>query len=185
MINPVNKDAEQRMLKCIDALKNELSKLRAGRAHPSLLEHVKVPYYGNDVPLNQVANVTIENARTLMVAPWEKNMVSAIEKAIRVAELGLNPSTAGNVIRVPLPALNEERRKELIKLVRDEAEKARVSIRNIRRDANTEYKNLLKDKKISEDEEKRAQATIQKLTDKSIEEVEKLIATKESDLMEV
>ncbi len=185
MINQVSKDAEQRMLKCVDVLKNELSKLRAGRANPSLLEHIKVPYYGNDVPLNQVANVTVENARTLMVTPWEKNMVSVIEKAIRVAELGLNPSTAGHVIRVPLPQLNEDRRKELIKLVRDEAEKARVSIRNVRRDANNEYKNLLKDKKISEDEEKRAQAIIQKHTDKFIEEVEKLIIMKESDLMEV
>lgn len=185
MINQVSKDTEQRMLKCVDSFKNELSKLRAGRANPSLLEHVKVPYYGNDVPLNQVANITVENARTLVVTPWEKNMIAVVEKAIRVAELGLNPSTSGNIVRVPLPALNEDRRRELIKLVRDEAEQARVSIRNVRRDANTEFKNLLKDKKISEDEEKRAQAIIQKHTDKFIEEVEKLIAVKEADLMEV
>lgn len=185
MINQISKDAETRMTRALEVLKAELAKLRAGRAHPSLLEHLKVSYYGNDVPINQVANVTIENARTLAVTPWEKNMIPVVEKAIRTSELGLNPVTAGNVIRVPLPALNEERRKEMVKLVRDEGEKARVSIRNIRRDANNEFKNLLKDKKVSEDEEHRAQTNTQKLTDKFIAEVDKIIAAKEADLMAV
>ena len=180
----ITKNAETKMVKSIDALKAELAKLRAGRAHPSLLEHIKVPYYGNDTPLNQIANITIENARTLMVTPWEKNMTQAIEKAIRTAELGLNPATAGQIIRY-LPALNEERRKELIKLVREEAEKARVSIRNIRRDANAELKDLLKEKKISEDDERRAQTNVQKLTDKFVVDVDKVLAEKEKDLMEV
>lgn len=185
MINPVIKDTETRMHKAIDALKNELSKLRAGRANPSLLEHIKVPYYGNDTPLSQVATVTVENSRTLLVTPWEKTLVAAIEKAIRTSDLGLNPSSAGTVIRVPLPALNEERRRELIKLVKEEGEKAKVSVRNIRRDANNDFKNLLKDKKVTEDEEHRAQANVQKMTDKFIEEIEKFLALKEKDLLEV
>jgi ribosome recycling factor len=184
-INQASKDAENRMMKSIEALKNGLSKLRAGRAHPSLLEHIKVSYYGSDVPLSQVANVAVEGARSLTVSPWEKNLVPTIEKAIRMSELGLNPVTSGAVIRVPLPALNEERRKELIRLVKDEAETARVSIRNIRRDANTVLKDLLKEKKISEDDDRRAQANIQKMTDKYISEVDKLAAAKEADLMEV
>lgn len=184
-INHITKDAEGRMLKSIESLKLELSKLRAGRANPSLLEQIKVPYYGNDVPLNQVANVTVENARTLIVSPWEKTMVQAIEKAIRTSELGLNPATAGQTIRVPLPALTEERRKELIRLVRDEVEKARVSVRNVRRDANNDFKNLLKDKNISEDDERRAQANIQKITDKYIAEIDKIFSAKETDLMEI
>lgn len=185
MINEITKDAEHRMLKSIDALKADLAKLRAGRAHPSLLEHIKVSYYGNDTPLSQIANITVENPRTLLVTPWEKNMVAPVEKAIRISELGLNPATAGHIIRVPLPSLNEERRKELLRLVRDEVEKAKVSIRNVRRDANNDCKDLLKEKKISEDEEHRAQAHIQKLTDKFIAEVDKILTTKESDLMSV
>lgn len=185
MINDITKAAEQRMVKSVDALKAELAKLRAGRAHPSLLEHIKVSYYGNDTPLSQIANITIENSRTLLVTPWEKNMVTTIEKAICISELGLNPATAGNVIRVPLPALNEERRKELLRLVRDEVEQAKVSVRNIRRDANNDCKELLKEKKISEDDEHRAQAHIQKLTDKFIAEADKILAAKESDLMSV
>lgn len=184
-IDQTVKNAEMRMQKSIEALKAELAKLRAGRANPSLLEHIKVSYYGNDVPLNQVANVTIENARTLMVTPWEKSMTQAIEKAIRTSDLGLNPATAGTVIRIPLPSLTEERRKELIRLVREETEKARVSIRNVRRDANTEFKNLLKDKKISEDDERRAQTNMQKITDKFIAEIDKLLENKEKDLLEV
>jgi ribosome recycling factor len=185
MINNITKDSETRMLKSIDALRAELAKLRAGRAHPSLLENIKVSYYGNDTPLQQVASITVENARSLVVTPWEKNMLAPIEKAIRTSDLGLNPSTAGTIIRVPLPALTEERRKELTKLVRDEVEKAKVSVRNIRRDANNELKNLLKDKKISEDEEHRAQTIIQKLTDKFIADIDKISEAKEADLMAV
>ena len=165
MINNIIKNAKTRMEKSIDSLKSELAKLRTGRAHPSLLEHIMVSYYGNPTPLNQIANVAIENSRTLMVTPWEKNMVSDIEKAIMTANLGLNPNTAGTVIRIPMPPLTEERRKSLGKVVREEAERARVSIRNIRRDANQELKTLLKDKAISEDEDHRAQASIQKTTD--------------------
>ena len=185
MINEITKDAEVRMQRSIEALKTELAKLRAGRAHPSLLEHIKVPYYGNDVPLNQVANVSVENARTLAVTPWEKPLISVIEKAIRVSDLGLNPVTAGTIIRVPLPALSEERRKELIRVVKESVEQAKVAIRNIRRDANNAFKDLLKDKKISEDEQKGAETVIQKMTDKFIVEVDKLLAAKETDLMAV
>jgi ribosome recycling factor len=185
MINQIIKDTEARMHRSVEALKTELTKLRAGRASPSLLEHVKVSYYGNDVPLNQVANITIENARALAVTPWEKPMIPAVEKAIRAADLGLNPVTAGNIIRVPLPALSEERRKELIRLVKESAEHAKVSIRNIRRDANNAFKDLLKDKKVSEDEQKGAETNVQKITDKFIAEIDKLIAAKETDLMEV
>ena len=148
MIQQMVIDAKNRMMKSIEVLKVDLSKLRTGRAHPSLLDHIKVSYYGNDVPLNQVANVTVENARALAVTPWEKAMVSVIEKAIRESDLGLNPATTGQVIRVPLPALTEERRKDLIRVVRDEIEQARVSIRSVRRDANNHFKELLKDKKL-------------------------------------
>lgn len=185
MINETTKDAETRMQRSVEALKTELSKLRAGRASPSLLEHVKVAYYGNDVPLSQVANITIENARTLAVTPWEKPMIAVVEKAIRTSDLGLNPVTAGNIIRVPLPALSEERRKELIRLVKESVEQAKVSVRNVRRDANNAFKDLLKDKKVSEDEQKRAEANIQKITDKFTAEIDKLSAAKETDLMEV
>lgn len=185
MISDVTKQATARMVKSIEALKQDLTKLRSGRAHPSLLDHVKVPYYGNDVPLSQVANVTVGDARMLVVTPWEKTMVPAIEKAILTSNLGLNPATSGAVIRVPLPALTEERRRDMLKVVRAEAETARVSVRNIRRDANTEVKHLLKEKKISQDEERRAEEDTQKLTDKHIAEIDKLLAEKEKELMEV
>lgn len=185
MIDDIVNDSKQRMDKSITALKTELSKLRTGRAHPSLLEHVKVSYYNVDTPLNQVANVTVENARMLSVTPWEKNMIGPIEKAIMTSDLGLNPATTGMVIRVPLPPLTEERRKQLVRVVREEAEKARVAIRNIRREANNDFKELLKAKDISEDDERRAQAGIQKVTDAHITEVDAVAAQKETDLMAV
>lgn len=178
-------ESDSRMKKSLVSLKAELAKLRTGRAHPSLLEHIRVNYYGNEVPLNQVSNITIENARTLMVTPWEKNMVSEIEKAIMTSDLGLNPATSGTVIRIPLPALTEERRKSLSKVVREEAERARVAIRNIRRDANMHLKELVKNKEISEDDERRMQTQMQKLTDEHIAEVEKICDEKEKELMEV
>ncbi|HJU49443.1 MAG TPA: ribosome recycling factor [Pseudogulbenkiania sp.] len=185
MINDVKKSAEQKMQKSLEAFKNDLSKVRTGRAHTGILDHVMVDYYGSDVPVNQVANVTLIDARTIGVQPWEKNMLGKIEKAIRDSDLGLNPASMGEIIRVPMPMLTEERRKDLIKLVRGEAEGARVAVRNIRRDANNEFKNLLKDKSITEDDERRGQDEIQKLTDKFIAEVDKALATKETDLMAV
>lgn len=185
MINDIKKDAEDRMGKSIDALKQELKKLRTGRAHPSLLEHITVEYYGSEVPLSQVANVNIDDPRTLAVVPWEKPMVSVVEKAIMQSNLGLNPTTAGEVIRVPLPPLTEERRKDMIKLVKAEGEKGKVAIRNIRRDANGDLKGLLKDKDISEDEERKAEDDIQKITDKKIAELDKVLEEKEKDLMEI
>lgn len=181
----IRKEAEAKMVKTLEALKNDLSKLRTGRAHPSLLEHIKVDYYGTPTPLSQVANVSVGDARTLMVTPWEKNLIQAIEKAILTAELGLNPSNSGSAIRVPLPPLNEERRKELTKMVKNEGENARVAVRNARRDANNHYKELLKAKTMSEDDERRAQDAMQKLTDKYIAEVDKLLIAKEAELMEV
>ncbi len=184
-MHEITKEANLRMLKSIEALKQELSKIRTGRANPGLLDHIKVSFYGTDTPLTQVASVSVESARSLLVTPWDKTVIPAIEKAILTSDLGLNPVTAGNVIRVPMPALNEERRKELVKLVREEAEGSRVAIRNIRRDSNQSFKDLLKDKKLNEDEERRAQADIQKLTDKSIAEVDKFLAAKEKELMEV
>lgn len=185
MINDLKQDAEKRMAKSIEALKTELSKLRTGRAHTSLLDHVTVEYYGSRVPLNQVANIGVEDARTLTVSPWERTMVQAVEKAILTSDLGLNPSTAGTVIRVPLPPLTEERRRDMIKVVRHEGEGARVAIRNIRRDVNNDLKTLVKEKEISEDEERRAQDDIQKLTDKYVGEVDKLLEVKEKDLLEI
>ncbi|RMD79092.1 MAG: ribosome recycling factor [Gammaproteobacteria bacterium] len=185
MIEEVKRDAEQRMRKSVAALKEELAKIRTGRAHTSLLEHITVSYYGSEVPLNQAANVSVQDARTLAVTPWDKSMVPVIEKAIRESDLGLTPSTAGEVIRIPLPPLTEERRKELIKVVRAEAEHARVAVRNVRRDANQELKRLLKDKAISEDEERRAQEAIQKLTDRFVAEIDKLLEAKEAELMEI
>lgn len=185
MINEITNDANARMKKSIETLKDELTKLRTGRAHPSLLDHIMVSYYGTDTALNQVANITVENARTLMVTPWEKNLIPVIEKAIMTSGLGLNPATAGTVIRIPLPALTEERRRDLTRVVRDEGEKARVAIRNIRRDANTHCKDLVKEKEISEDEERRGQAEIQKITDKFIAEIDEILGAKEKDLMEV
>lgn len=181
-----NKTAtESRMKKTIEALHTELAKLRTGRAHPSLLDQIRVPYYGNEVPLSQVASVTVGDSRTLVVTPWEKTVVQAIEKAIMTADLGLNPATSGTVIRVPLPPLTEQRRKEMVKLVKNQAEEARVSVRNARRDANNQFKDQLKKKEISEDEERRAQDAIQKLTDKYIAEIDRITQAKEKELMEV
>jgi ribosome recycling factor len=185
MSNDIIKTTEQRMVKAVEALKAEFSKLRTGRANSGLLDHLMVPYYGSNMPLNQVANITVSDARTLTVSPWEKNLVSAIEKAIREADLGLNPATTGDLIRVPVPALTEDRRKQMTKLVKGEAENAKVAVRNIRRDANTHIKDLLKDKKINEDDERRAEEQVQKLTDKIVAEIDKLLAAKEADLMEV
>ena len=185
MIDDIQKDAADRMHKSVEALKLEFKKLRTGRAHVSLLDHIRVSHYGNEVPLSQVANVNVEDSRTLSISPWEKNMVSVIEKAIMTSELGVTPNSAGTVIRLPIPPLTEERRKDMIKVVRGEAEGARVAIRNIRRDANNELKLLLKEKEISEDEERRAQDNVQKLTDKFIEEAEKALTAKEQDLMAI
>jgi len=185
MLEKITHEAETRMQKSIEAFQTELGRLRSGRASPGLVEHIMVDYYGNDTPLSQVASVVAENARTLLITPWEKNLIPAIEKAILMANLGLNPSNAGTVIRLPLPALTEERRRDLVKVVKDEAEKARVSIRNIRRDANAHVKDLLKDKSINEDDERRAEASIQKITDKFIANVESLVVSKEADLMAV
>lgn len=185
MINNIKQDSEKRMQKTIEVLKVDMTKVRTGRANAGLLDHVQVDYYGNLTPLSQVANVTTSDSRTIMVTPWEKSMVAAVEKAILNANLGLNPATAGSAIRVPMPPLTEERRKELIKVVRNEGEQGRVSIRNIRRDANSQLKDLVKDKAISEDDEHRATEVIQKLTDKYIAEVDVVLAQKEKDLMEV
>ena len=185
MIDDIKKDAAGRMAKSVDALRHELAKIRTGRAHPSLLDHLRVSYYGSDVPLNQVANVSAEDARTLAVAPWEKNMVQAVEKAIMQSDLGLNPNTAGTVIRVPMPPLTEERRRDLIRVARHEAEQARVAVRNVRRDANSELKEAVKEKMISEDDERRGQDLIQKLTDKYVKEVDQVVEEKETDLMSI
>ncbi len=181
----VIQDASKRMHKAIENLQNEFNKLRSGRAHPSLLDQIQVDYYGSQSPLSQVANINVEDARTLSITPWDRQMVAAIEKAIRTSDLGLNPATSGTVIRIPLPALTEERRKDLVRVVRQETEGARVSIRNIRRDANTAIKALLKDKTISEDDERRLEDQVQKLTDESIAQVDKLLSEKEQDLMSV
>lgn len=185
MINEIKNDAEARMGKSIEALKHELSKLRTGRAHTSLLDHVTVDYYGSVMPLSQVATVTVADARMLTVTPWEKAMVPVVEKAILTSDLGLNPATSGSVIRVPLPPLTEERRKDMTRVVRSEGEGTRVAVRNIRRDANAHLKTLLKDKDITEDEERQAEEAIQKLTDKYVAEVDKLLEIKEKDLMEL
>lgn len=185
MIDDVKKQADSRMHKSITAVKEELTKIRTGRAHTSLLDHISVSYYGNEVPLTQSANVAVADARTLIITPWEKTMVPVIEKAIHGSNLGLNPVTVGGVIRINLPSLTEERRRDLIKVVRSEVEGARVAIRNIRRDANNELKKSLKEKIISEDDERRAQDDIQKLTDKCIAEVDKILETKETELMEI
>ena len=178
-------DAELRMKKSLDTFQNELSKIRTGRAHPGLLEQVLVNYYGNNVPINQAANVNVMDARTLSITAWDKNMIGDIEKAIHNSGLGLNPVTNGEVIRIPLPPLTEERRKDLTKIVRNEAEKARVAIRNIRRDANAHLKPLVKDKVLTEDDEKKAETTVQKLTDKNVGEIEKMLEAKEKELMEI
>lgn len=185
MIPELKKTTEQKMLKSIEALKTDLSKVRTGRAHTGILDHVQVEYYGSMVPINQVANVTLIDARALGVQAWEKNMSAKIEKAIRESDLGLNPSAQGELIRVPMPALTEERRKELIKVVKHEGENAKVAIRNLRRDANNHLKDALKKKEVAEDEERRAQDDVQKLTDKYVAEVDKILAQKETELMAI
>ena len=185
MIEEILKDADDRMNKTLKALASELAKIRTGRAHPSLLEHISVNYYGSQVPLNQAANINVLDACTLGVAPWDKNMVAAIEKAIMNSDLGLNPVTAGTVMRVPLPVLTEERRKELTRVVRSEAEKARVAIRNIRRDANHHLKEMLKEKLITEDEDRRQEDKIQKITDVHIKDIDNTLKEKELELMEI
>jgi ribosome recycling factor len=185
VLEEIKKDAGSRMAKSVASLRQELTKIRTGRAHTSLLDHITVEYYGSDVPLNQVSNVGVEDSRTLTVTPWEKDMVAKIEKAIMGSDLGLNPATAGTVIRVPLPPLTEERRKDMIRVVRHEAEGGRIAIRNIRRDAIHDVKELLKEKMIGEDDERRAEDEIQTITDKYIAEIDQTLAEKESELMEV
>ena len=185
MIPELKKSTEQKMQKSLEALKSDLGKVRTGRAHAGILDHIQVDYYGSMVPLSQVANINLIDARTIGVAPWEKKMAAVIEKAIRDSDLGLNPSTVGDNVRVPMPALTEERRKDLIKVVRNEAENARVAVRNLRRDANHTLKEAMKAKTISEDDERRAQEDVQKLTDRTIAEIDKALAQKESDLMAV
>ncbi|WP_438970486.1 ribosome recycling factor [Methylophaga sp.] len=185
MIEDIKKDAADRMKKSVSALGTSMAKIRAGRAHTSLLDHLHVPYYGSDVPLSQVANVGVEDSRTLTVTPWEKDMVSVVEKAIMSSDLGVNPMSAGMTIRIPIPALTEERRRDLVKVAKSEAENARVAVRNIRRDANSTLKDLLKEKEISEDEERGAEEEVQKLTDATIKEIDHILTDKESDLMEV
>ena len=185
MIDDIKKDVSERMSKSVDALRTELSKVRTGRAHPSLLDHLTVSYYEVDTPLNQVATVGVEDARTLSIQPYEQTMVKVVEKAIMESNLGLNPNTAGNVIRVPMPPLTEERRKDLIRVVRAEAEHARVAVRNVRRDGNSDLKGLVKEKLISEDDERRGLEIIQKLTDQHVKEIDEVLAKKEEDLMTI
>ena len=185
MINEIHNDANDRMNKTLASLENDFSKIRAGRAHPSLLEQIHVEYYGTIVPLSQVSNITTEDSRTLKVTPWEKDMVGPIEKAIMTSDLGLNPNSMGQVIRIPLPPLTEERRKELVRVVRDESEHARVAVRNIRRDAISDYRELLKEKEISEDETHRAEENIQKITDQHIGLIDKSLSDKENSLLEI
>jgi ribosome recycling factor len=181
----VKKSAEQKMQRSIEAFKNDLAKIRTGRAHTGLLDHIQVDYYGSNVPISQVANLTLIDARTIGVQPWEKKMVAVVEKAIRESDLGLNPATQGDLIRVPMPALTEERRRELTKVVKSEGETAKVAVRNLRRDANEQLKKLVKDKDISEDDERRASDEVQKLTDKHVAEIDKLVQTKEAEIMTV
>ena len=181
----IKKSAEQKMQKSVEALKNDLGKIRTGRAHAGLLDHVMVDYYGSMVPIAQVANVTVVDARTLGVSPWEKKLVGAIEKAIRDSDLGLNPASQGDLIRVPMPALTEERRRDLIKVVKSEGEDAKIAVRNVRRDANTTLKELLKQKTVSEDDERRAQDEVQKLTDRFVAEIDKMLQTKEAELLAI
>lgn len=185
MIADIKKNVEQKMTKSLEALRVDFGKIRTGRAHTGILDHVTVDYYGNPTPINQVANVTLVDARTIGVQPYEKNMIGPVEKAIRDSDLGLNPATNGDVIRVPMPMLTEERRRDLIKVVRSEAENAKVAVRNIRREANEQLKKLLKDKSVSEDEERRAQDDVQKYTDRFVAEIDKATQAKETDLMAV
>jgi len=184
-IGDIRKTATEKMGKSVDTLKHDLAKVRTGRAHIGLIDHLRVDYYGTEMPINQVANVTLSDARTISIQPFEKKMVQVVEKAVRDSDLGVNPATSGDVIRVPMPALTEERRKELTKIVRHEGENGKVAVRNIRRDAITHLKNLLKEGEVSEDEEKRAQEEVQKMTDRSIADIDKLVADKEKDLMAV
>lgn len=185
MIDDILEDAETRMGKSVDSLRSELIKIRTGRAHPSLLDHLTVEYYGAETPLSQVANISVEDARTLSITPWEKDMVTAIEKCIMKSNLGLNPATAGTIIRIPMPQLTEERRQDLVRIVRHEAENARIAVRNIRRDANGDFKDLLKEKEITEDERRQAEEGIQKFTDKFVVKIDEILAEKEKELMEV
>jgi ribosome recycling factor len=184
-IGEIRKQATEKMAKSVDTLKHDLAKIRTGRAHPGILDSIRVDYYGTEMPINQVANVTLSDSRTISIQPFEKKMAQVIEKAIRDSDLGVNPASSGDVIRVPMPALTEERRKELTKIVKHEGENAKVAVRNIRRDAIQHLKNMLKEGEVSEDEEKRAQDEVQKLTDKSIIDIDKLVAEKEKDLMAV
>ncbi|VAW67278.1 Ribosome recycling factor [hydrothermal vent metagenome] len=185
MIDEITQDARSRMVKSVESMRVELTKIRTGRAHPSLLDQVMVDYYGSMTPIKQIANVVAEDSRTLAVTPWEKPMVKAIEKAIMTANLGLNPVTAGTVIRVPMPALTEERRRDLVRIVKNEGESGKVSVRNIRRDANSDFKELLKEKEISEDESRDAEEAIQKLTNKYVDEIDALLQAKEKEMMEI
>jgi ribosome recycling factor len=185
MLDDIKKDAVARMSKCVQTFQAELKKLRTGRAHPSLVEHLKVEYYGSDVPLQQVASISVEDGRTLVISPWEKGVVQAIEKAIFKSDLGLTPMTAGTVIRVPMPALTEERRRDITKVLRHDAENARVAVRNVRRDVMTDIKELLKEKMISQDDERRAEGDVQKLTDKYVAEIDQVLATKEKEVMQI
>ena len=185
MLEDIKKDARERMAKCVQTFQSDLKKLRTGRAHPSLIEHLKVDYYGSDVPLQQVASIAVEDGRTLVVTPWEKSVVQAVEKAIYKSDLGLTPMTAGTVIRIPMPPLTEERRREITKVLKADAEGARVAVRNVRRDVMNDVKELLKEKLVSQDDERRAEADIQKLTDKHVADVDQLLAAKEKEVMQV
>jgi ribosome recycling factor len=185
MLDDLKKDAQARMTKCVHTFQADLKKLRTGRAHPSLIEHLKVDYYGSEVPLQQVASINVEEGRTLVVSPWEKTLVQSIEKAIQKSDLGLNPLTAGTVIRIPMPPLTEERRRDITKVVRHDAENARVAVRNVRRDVMADIKEMLKEKLVSQDDERRAETEVQKLTDKFVAEIDQLLATKEKEIMQV
>src|ERR1700691_2392614 len=185
MLEDLKKDAAARMAKCVQPFKADLRKLRTGRAHPSLIEHLKVDYYGSEVPLQQVASIAVEEGRTLVISPWEKTVVQAIEKAIFKSDLGLTPMTAGTVIRIPMPPLTEERRKEITKMLRHDAENARVAVRNVRRDVMTDVKDMLKEKLISQDDERRAETEVQKLTDKYVADIDQVLVAKEKEIMQV
>ena len=185
MLEDMKKDAVARMSRCVQTFQTDLKKLRTGRAHPSLIEHLKVDYYGSEVPLQQVASISVEEGRTLVVSPWEKTVVQAIEKAIHKSELGLNPLTAGTVIRIPMPPLTEERRRDITKVLRHDAENARVAVRNVRRDVMADIKEALKEKLVSQDDERRAEVEVQKITDKYVAEIDQLLAAKEKEIMQV
>jgi ribosome recycling factor len=185
MLEDLKKDAQARMSKCVQNFQSDLKKLRTGRAHPSLIEHLKVDYYGSDVPLQQIASIAVEEGRTLVVSPYEKSVVQAIEKAIHKSDLGLNPNTAGTVIRISMPPLTEERRRDITKIVRHDAENARVAVRNVRRDVMADIKEMLKEKLLSQDDERRAEGDVQKLTDKYVAEIDQTLATKEKEIMQV